>query len=364
MSSIAFLLDTNEQIRSSLPLALALRKEGHFITYLNKTNDENDIAGIGCRLFGIDNERQLIYGIIDGELDEYFQTSKPDMLIISSSMMLESLVLYYKYNFYPVILTTLLTDPAVSLIDQIIDRTGDLLAASIDFILRLGIKHNSLTELIKPVDKFSEIVLCPIELEMDQAPSRTRTYHTGPYISPVKKAECHSDLYNNRVRKNIIYFSTDCHTECQEKDGQQIIAELVRLMNHTDLDVTIEAGRSRIELIKQASLVISHGQLDVIKECIYYEVPLIVFPRKREELRHAMLVEYHQLGISKQVELIVEENFREDIQYVMNDVRIQNSITSMGTIFRQKEEMNEAIGILNALLKEGLQHTNSASGSA
>lgn len=62
-------------------------------------------------------------------------------------------------------------------------------------------------------------------------------------------------------------------------------------------NVDVQAYVPQRSLIEQASLVITHGGLGTIKECIYAGCPMLVFPTATEQLDNAHRIAAHGLGL-------------------------------------------------------------------
>lgn len=77
---------------------------------------------------------------------------------------------------------------------------------------------------------------------------------------------------------------------------------------------------------------------------------MIVLPIDYDQPRNAILIEYHRLGISEQIEYMTKEKLRHDILYVLNNNTIRKNIKKMKEIFRAKEESQEGVAIINKFL--------------
>jgi UDP:flavonoid glycosyltransferase YjiC (YdhE family) len=368
MACIVFLTDKKENdLLSSFGLASALKRAGYDVTYINTAGNEEMIRGQGFDLLSISgDDGDLIFYLMEGGLDIFLKEKKPDLFIVSGYLVLEALILHYKYDVLPVILTNYLRDPDRSLVDSFVlsamTMPGDILGGVFEFIQSLDIRFGSLSELAKPLAEFYELVLCPSELEMGKLPENGRIYHAGPSIRPECDANVPADLSRIKKDKKIIYASLESFYQ-----------GMVNVMRHPDLSNTCLVMYVRrefdvnelgvvpenvyithwvppVNIIKNASLVISHGELDTIKESIWYGVPAIVFPLLNRQCRHAVLVEYHRLGISEQMELITEDRLRSGILYTLHNNAFRDNIQRMSTIFHERASSQDVAALINEFI--------------
>ena len=51
------------------------------------------------------------------------------------------------------------------------------------------------------------------------------------------------------------------------------------------------------EILSKSNYFLTHGGLNSLKEAIYYEVPMLVYPLEGDQFGNAQKVKFHQLGI-------------------------------------------------------------------
>jgi MGT family glycosyltransferase len=398
-------MDNKEgHILPSLGIAHALKKDGHEIIYISIIDNETLIKEQGFLFFPVledlyprgynqgtqkpkkihgnssFDDRYLIFKLIDGELEPFLKMYRPDLFIATSFLVLECLVLHYKYKIRPVILTTYLRNPENSLVNSCIkmlmDMPGEIVTTMIDFVHALGIRLTSLKDFVMPLSEFYELIVCPRELEMDQRRISEKLHYIGPSIRPEPSQKDRSDSFPERLAatKKIIYASLGSYTALYgESLCIDFYRKMVNVMRHPDLSDTflvLAAGRDldinkigpmpenvhtagwipQLEILKRASLVVCQGGLGTIKESIYYGVPMIVFPLVNDQPRNATLVEHHRLGVRGKLEDMTEEKLRTSILYVLNDPSIRDNIQKMRSVFREREAAGEGVRIINGLL--------------
>jgi len=157
---------------------------------------------------------------------------------------------------------------------------------------------------------------------------------------------------NQRLRKNCL--QTIINTIAGDPHRQLILS----LGNHTRFEdfghvpanVLLVNDVPQIELLKRASLMISHGGLNSVKECVFFGVPLIVFPLVGDQFKNADAVEHHQLGLRGDLENVTEASLRRLIDEVTDNLAFVPKINRMKDIFRKAESEGRAIKIIESVL--------------
>ena|SRR5438128_1057394 len=106
----------------------------------------------------------------------------------------------------------------------------------------------------------------------------------------------------------------------------------------------------QLEIIKRASVVITHGGLNTIKECILLGAPMIVFPMEGDQIGNAARVAYHHLGISGRLESATAVGIRAMIDRIHNHPLYRRSIARMSQIFKHREESEQAVALIESQL--------------
>lgn len=388
----------------SFRLAASLKERGHTIVYLTIADNRKLVEEEGFLFYPVfqdiypegfhqankrfkevaeDNpgrEKRHLLGIIEGELDVFFAEYKPDLLIASAVLGLEMLLLHYKYHINPVIMSTSLREPpdvtlVTACVGNLLDLPLEVTNAITEFVAGLDLDFTSLKEMLYPLEIFYELVLCPRELDMDMESVKERVFYLGPTILQQRSFGRKLDLDEVKSRKQIIYASLGSHAVTYGDACIWFFQALVNVMKYAGMqemhlvlsvglefdagllgeipgNVTVVDWVSQTDILKDASLVITHGGLGTIKESIYYGVPMIVFPMGYEQPRNAMLIEYHRLGISAQIENITEEGLISDIRYILNSPKIFTGIKKMQKIFREKEIAHTGVDIIEQIIRE------------
>jgi len=117
----------------------------------------------------------------------------------------------------------------------------------------------------------------------------------------------------------------------------------------------INDNNSQIEILKKASLMITHGGLNSVKECILLGVPMIVFPLLGDQFKNAAAVAHHRLGVTGSIEDYSEERILSLILEVAGNPLYSLKLKEMKAVFQNAENEARSISIIEAALaRQGL----------
>ena len=93
-------------------------------------------------------------------------------------------------------------------------------------------------------------------------------------------------------------------------------------------DIIIEKFVNQIDILKEASIFITHGGKNSIYESIKYGVPMILFPAGGEQEYNANLIEYIKCGInfSDKIKYFGKSEMSEAINQLLNTNQIMDSV--------------------------------------
>jgi UDP:flavonoid glycosyltransferase YjiC (YdhE family) len=405
MACISFLIDNREgHFYPAFGLARVLQQKGHQIVFLSIIDNKKLITDHGFSFYPIfediypqgynalrnkpsskpgrphPNSSAGLRKIMEGAFDPFVKAFSPDLFIIITFLCLEALLLYYKYNIIPVILTPYMRPPRLTMMDCCIEYITKLPGQDafqlVENIKSLGIRFSTLPELTNPMASFYEIILCPEELEKDPIPKNPKVLYAGPSLRHEPDAQDKPTDYHPATRK-LIYASLGTRTSSY--DAQRCLSfysSMIKAMKHPELsefylvlaisreydpaqflplpeNVRVVHWVSQLQLLQQASLIVTHGGLGTIKESIYYAVPMVVLPIEEDQPRNAQLIQYHNLGISGEFGSISEIKLISCIKNAINNESIKKCITRMSEIFKEKEARDPAAVLIEKILHEG-----------
>jgi zeaxanthin glucosyltransferase len=409
MALIVFFMDLEEgHIIPTFWLADSLKKRGHEILYLSIPDNEKIVRQQGFGFYpvlediyplgfaqiyknrntpgyqDVYQKRNHMPGIIGGSFTGFFKKFTPGLVIVSSFLPVESLLIYYRFKIRPVLFNPMIRPPDLSMVEQctnaVLSLPADMLSTLNDFIDELGTKFTSLGEFIRPVGTFCELIACSREFDIRDRTLKDNIHYIGPSIRNEEGLENKFYIEQIQKGKKIIYASLGSQSVIYGDVCDLFFSRMVNVMKHEDMrdfhlilstgpyfdmeklegipeNVTVSAWFPQIDVLKIASLVITHGGLGTVKESIYFGVPMIVLPlTRRDQPYNANLVEQHKLGIRGKMENIEEETMISHIKYVINSKDISDSMDNMKRIFREAGDSQHGAYIIERLLAPGNGH--------
>jgi hypothetical protein len=107
----------------------------------------------------------------------------------------------------------------------------------------------------------------------------------------------------------------------------------------------------QLAALQMASMMITHGGLNSIKECIFFGIPMIVIPFDIDQHSNAARVVYHGLGLMENAETISVEQLLSMLERIENDPSFKNRVDLMKSRFREIEISGVGVNTVQALLK-------------
>jgi len=402
-------MDTEEgHILPSFGVARSLKDLGHTILYLSILDNEDMVRGQGFEfrsmfegLYGpgyrsryknlspaggvgrpIGGSLQQGYNehiaqLMGGAYDNFLNDLQADLFIVSAFLRTDILILYYKYRIRPVIFTTFLHRRGGSTTDDYLFYLGSTapeeLNAFVEFVLGLGINITTMAELVEPLNSLCEVVVCPSEFEIDGCARQGNVHYLGPSIREEPDRPGVLAELNIPPDAKLIYASLGTQAMRHGNAGADLFTKLIRVMKEDALqdfhlilsvgpefdingllpvpgNVTVARWVPQIAILKRAVLAIIHGGLGSVKECIYYGVPMMVFPLGLDQPWNAERIDHHRLGLTGDIRKITEAELRSGIHEIIENTEIRNNIARMRDIFRAKEESRLAGPLIESLL--------------
>ncbi len=106
----------------------------------------------------------------------------------------------------------------------------------------------------------------------------------------------------------------------------------------------------QLELLKVASLMITHGGPNSIKECIYFGVPMILFPLWFDQPGNVARVVSHGLGVRGDLKSLSTSTLINLIKEVSNNKRFRKSVKKMQRHFVDLESSKPSVDFFEKLI--------------
>jgi zeaxanthin glucosyltransferase len=315
---------------------------------------------------------------MNGAFDELLQQLGADLFIVSTFLQTDILILYYKYHITPAIFTSFLREegisPAVEYCDYLSRVSPEEVVAFLDFVIAQGIRLESVAQLAAPLDSFCELVVVPRELDINTFPLSGNVCHIEPSVRKGGAGQDIRRLYGIAAGKPIVYASLGSQPVRHRETGGLFFEKVIEAMQSEELqdshlivsigpefqtdrlgttpaNVTLLRWAPQIDILKMASLAIIHGGMGTVKECIFYGVPMIIFPLAFDQPSNANRVEYHKLGLQAGLENITTGELRSMIRQVRSSDEIRAGIKRMQSIFIGIEDAQPGADIIERLLQ-------------
>lgn len=225
---------------------------------------------------------------------------------------------------------------------------------------------------VVPVPELPQIVLCPRELDFPRQELEGRWYAEASIDLDRTETEfpweklddslplvyCSLGSQADRFPNREEFFGTALEVFRARKDLQLVLA----VGNYLDMDrfadlpgnIVVIRRAPQLALLERAALMITHGGLGTVKECVYFGVPMLVFPLMRDQRGNAARVVYHGLGKMGDVRGLSPKRLNADVDGLLESEETSARVRNMQRRFRQLEEQRPSLEIIESALSNGL----------
>jgi len=106
----------------------------------------------------------------------------------------------------------------------------------------------------------------------------------------------------------------------------------------------------QIDLLKRSALMVGHGGISSVKECIFLGVPMLLVPMAYDEPGNAARVIYHKLGIRLDFEQVSPATLGQCIETLLKDGTYHANAERMSQKFKQIEQQSPACEVIETVL--------------
>jgi UDP:flavonoid glycosyltransferase YjiC (YdhE family) len=227
------------------------------------------------------------------------------------------------------------------------------------------------TDMPNPQLKLPELVLCPPSFEYPISKKEGRYY-----------VEASVDLHReqshfpwNRVAESrpIVYVALGTLPLLAKNDCEKFFRTVIEVsnnwptwnwilsignnsdtkyFNNVASNVIIVNHAPQLEILKKASLMITHGGPNSIKECIFFGVPMIVFPLWFDQPGNVARITYHGLGLKGDFKTINVNNLQELITEVTTNTKYIEQVRLMQKSFIKTEEERPSLKLIEEFIDQ------------
>ena len=222
------------------------------------------------------------------------------------------------------------------------------------------------SEFFLPQINFPHIVLGPAKLDFPNSFGRQ-------YLDLTLDINRKEDVISWKFDKNkkLILCSLGTHSGSYRWSAN-FFQKMIRLsFLHSEWQVVLHVGDSQcnlepeaipnncyvstripqITLLKKADLMITHGGMQSVNECIATGVPMIVFPCERDQPGNAARIVYHGLGLKCDIARTTPDKIKKMIQEILADPKYSERIKDIRKRIEENNDFNGAIETIEKLIR-------------
>jgi len=385
MATMAFFVDFEEgHLFPTFRLARELRARGHRVCYFGAVDVEQKVRAQGFEFFALmesvlprgsaqrlraeagydpENESmmtaaQRIYfePLVRGEvLDGIMAAVRPDLVLMLSFFYLEGLVIHFRYS-TPVlfVVSYIRKESRAQAANSVIGRLLELSAGVSEFVEMLqasGVRLGGLNDIAQLILRMPELAVYPKSFDLVETDQQPECHHIGAGVD-LNRAEEKFPWDELGAYERLIYFSLGSQADvfgalstrlfravlaaAAERPRWQVIMSVSRAFNASDYsgvtpNVYACNWAPQLDVLTRADVMVTHGGLGTIKECVLSKVPMLVFPIMQDQRNCAKLVVQNGMGL------------RGDIANVSPDelIGLIETITSNGSFNAAVARMRE-----------------------
>jgi UDP:flavonoid glycosyltransferase YjiC (YdhE family) len=280
------------------------------------------------------------------EIDQSFLKDRPDLAIVDSNLLAIALTPRRLG------IRTILLNPMLPL--------GDSSHALAPFVDRA---------MLGRLSAMPELILCPEEFDVPGGgpPTSRPRFYTESSID-LQRRERSFQWDKISTDRPLIYCSLGSHTYSEagrlfettlgvfaKRAEWQLIVSTGSELRASDFNalppnVVIDECPPQLQILKRASCMITHGGLGSVKECIFFGVPMVVFPFIWDQPRNAAKVEFHGLGLMGSFRRVNIQQMESLIERVLVDLTFKTRVELMGKRFREKEDSKLGAKLIQQML--------------
>ena len=231
------------------------------------------------------------------------------------------------------------------------------------------------------LNSMPELILSPKALDFPHRKVRKNQIYLGPTVD-IERSECHCPDYDYIIstikkekekEKIIIYCSLGTISSLHTKHSKSFLEKVINLIKHkkkyflivsvgaeaepsefdfVESEVLIYKKVPQIGVLKMSDLMITHGGMQSITECILVGVPMIVYPLNSvwDQNGNSSRVVYHQLGLRGSIERDEPNEILTKISQVCYDPLYKLNINKMKNKFLEANDFEEGMKMVSSMV--------------
>jgi UDP:flavonoid glycosyltransferase YjiC (YdhE family) len=370
MSNLAFIMLPEEgHIVPTFKLAKSLKARGHRVCYVVPQNLETYISAQELECLSVSEDiwqtpaharpnmsdpvermNAVIYSN-RRELVELLRGVEIDLLLVDPYIPTVALAAYESAINFTFLNVAFDTNRPFVLLESLQETTGASYAA------------------LNALAKVPQLITYPRDFEFAQVLNEGRAlYHIEASVD-LQRSEPTFPWEQVDPSKPLIYctLGSQCHLFKESRQFFQTIIEAMKERPAWQLILSVGKHLSaefasvppnvlvvnwapQLEILKRASIMITHGGIGTLKDCIFFAVPMIVFPMMRDQPMSGARVVYHGLGVRGDMRHVTVESVQALIEKVARNPAYGQRVHAMGEKFRAAEAAGRGVKIIEKIL--------------
>lgn len=415
MSNITFLLEHEEgHLLPTFQLAKRLAVRGHQVSYIGLA-DASDLierqgfafAPIMEDLFPTGSTRTLrnrieasesekggnpvgymaanhladtyVGSLVRGQdLETAVHTMQTDLFLVGSMFPLNPLVLLYRFQ-RPVILVTpwLRSFPKQDYATLLEAALLRLHGSGMDFFKlarKADPKARRLADIASKFLVMRELILCPQDFDLPRPDWRKEqeVFYIEPSIELSRGRQDNFPWERILPDRRLLYCSLGSQSQIIGREPMHrflsTVAEAARrlpewqlvmatgLLNPEEIpglpeNSVVARWVPQIPILERASLMITHGGLGTIKECIFHGVPMVAFPLLSDQPENGRRIAHHGLGLSGDFKNVLSDEIVSLVRQVGEDPSYRDNVSRMRQRFHEVEQSGIGVQRIEEVLE-------------
>lgn len=312
-------------------------------------------------------------------LDTAIHSVRPDLFLLTGSFAPHALVLRNRYGTPAVLLTTLLREAPKSdyaaKVRRLLMEGGEALRRFVALMQRSNpaLKATDVaSRVLAQMLRMRELILCPGDLELPgrRHDGEPEVYYVEPTVDLERRGDGAFPWDRLDPGRRLLYVSlgSQSYQTGRERAVRFFGAVAAAFYSRPDWQIVLSTGGlidpaevplppggiaaawvPQLAVLDRAAVMITHGGLGTVKECIVRGVPMVVFPSLHDQPANARRIVHHRLGTAGDlgevtvagVLSLVEEADRPEVR---------QSLAAMQRRFLEAEEEGAAVRLIEEVL--------------
>jgi MGT family glycosyltransferase len=313
--------------------------------------------------------------LVTGEaLDQTMAESRPDVMLGLCFLGLEALVIRYRYRMPVAILTPCIHDVSRQEYCRALVARLLNLSAGVNELVTLiqasGDAPRSLNDLADLLLACPELALYPRAFDLPDAERDPRVRHVGTG-QPALRREAPGEWNGFDATRPLIYASLGSRPSdygpaatrlfqavidaISPNSGWQLLASVGSgnggpTVSADARHIRIAAWTPQVEALGRASVMVTHGGMGAVNECLMAGVPMVVCPLARDQHQNAARIVHHGLGLAADAATVSPGGLRELIGRVLADRGFAARVAAMRARC-QESNVEDGVVMIESLMR-------------